>query len=109
MPSVDDSKRSALQLSREIEQHIALDWPDTPPPSVGACKVGVRFGCYVPVETETDTEALAATLQQFWKSKGLEVPSSRTDFGGDDGVRYSATADEHGAAGPLINSVPLLL
>lgn len=99
MPTVDEAQRSALQLLRETEQQIDLDWPDTPSPSAEACESGVRFGYYVPVKTQTDAKALAETLQRFWKSKGLEVSPSQTDFGGNDGILYSATADESGAAG----------
>jgi hypothetical protein len=99
MPTVDEAQRSALQLLRETEQQIDLDWPDTPSPSAEACESEVRFGYYVPVKTQTDAKALAETLQRFWRSKGLEVSPSETDFGGSDGILYSATADKDGAAG----------
>jgi hypothetical protein len=99
LPTADEAKQSALQLLRETEEQVELDWPDTPSSSAEACQDGVRFGYYVPVRTQTDAKALAETLQHFWRSKGLEVSSSDTDFGGNDGILYSATADKSGAAG----------
>ncbi|MFJ3380297.1 hypothetical protein ACIPJ2_07795 [Curtobacterium sp. NPDC090217] len=99
MPTAGQAQRSALQLLRETEQQIDLDWPDMPSPSAEACKGGVRFGYYVPVKSQTNAKALAKKLQRFWKSKGLDVSPSETDFGGNDGILYSATAEKSGAAG----------
>ena len=59
----------------------------------------VGFGYFVSVKTATDARSVAQTFQRLWRSKGLTVDPSKTDFGGDGGILYSATADAIGAAG----------
>jgi hypothetical protein len=52
----------------------------------------------VTARTRTDAKQLATTFQRFWKTQGLTVSPSTTDFGEKRGNLYSATADEAGAA-----------
>lgn len=98
-PSPAEAKRSAVELLKKTEARVAVDWPRTPEPSAERCDRGVRFGYFVAVRAQTDSRAVARELQELWRSEGLEVSPSETDFGQETGVLFSATADANGGPG----------
>lgn len=99
LPTPIEAKAAAVELLRKTEAAVDVPWPDTPEPSAEECPGGVGFGYFVSVKTATDARSVAQTFQRLWRSKGLTVDPSKTDFGGDGGILYSATADAIGAAG----------
>lgn len=98
MPSPIEAKAAAVELLRQTEAAAELPWPDTPKPSAEKCQGGVAFSYFVSMKTATDGRSVAQTFQRLWSSEGLTVDPSKTDFGGDGGILYSATADAIGAA-----------
>ena len=93
-----DAQKAAVQLLNDTEKQADLAWPATPSPSAEQCEGGVQFGYYVTARTRTDAKQLATTFQRFWKTEGLTVSPSTTDFGEKRGILYSGTAEDPGAA-----------
>ncbi|MEK6312189.1 MAG: hypothetical protein V4737_07415 [Curtobacterium sp.] len=92
MQSPKDARSDAVQFLRKSEQVVDVRWADTPGLVAERCDGGVRFD-YTAVVTTDNAKANAEALADFWKSEGLSVSPSETDFGSKGNRLYSATAD----------------
>ncbi|MFJ4297603.1 hypothetical protein [Curtobacterium sp. NPDC089689] len=93
MQTPKDAQTHAVQFLRESEQIVDVQWPETPKPVAERCDGGVRFQYTATVKSDNDAKANARALAAFWKSEGLSVSPSETDFGSSGNRLYSATAD----------------
>ncbi|PCN48066.1 hypothetical protein Csp2054_09350 [Curtobacterium sp. 'Ferrero'] len=98
MPSAADVQRDAVQFLSRSEQVVNVPWKDIPEPILEQCDDGVRFVYSAVVTVDNDAKANAAELAMFWRSEGLSVSPSVTDFGSRGNTIYAATA--HRDSGP---------
>lgn len=93
MPSAADVQRDAVQFLRRSEQVVNVPWKDIPEPILEQCDDGLRFVYSAVVTVDNDAKANAAALAMSWRSEGLSVSPSVTDFESRGNTIYAATAD----------------
>lgn len=99
MPTVAEAQREALAFLRASLRHGGVPSVEKPVPVPAPCRshrrAGVTFTYSAELTEPPDAEALAARLAEYWRTRGLDVVPSATEFP-RTGTLHSATARAEG-------------